>query len=398
MRAPGSVREVVESGLCIGCGLCAALGPFDMAYTSEGRLRPKRTGPGDEAAILKACPGVIAEPNAERGPKNDMIWGSFHSIQEAWAADPDVRFRAATGGVLTALGMYLLRSGKAQFVLHCAADPGAPARSRWVMSDTPEEVSARAGSRYGPTDTLAGLEAALARAEPFVIVAKPCDAGAIRARAKDDPRIDRNLVALLVMVCGGASDLGKVDATLREFNLVEDDVTLLRYRGNGNPGATRIETRKGEVFEKTYQQMWGDETGWRIQSRCKVCPDALGEAADLAAADIWPDATPAGEDEGFNGVITRTAAGEALFRDAIAAGALCGGSNMSAEDFSQTQPHQVRKKHNLAARLRGMSAAGSATYDHSDLRIAALDRADLTEETGTRDRVASGRFREDMPE
>ncbi|MEO1191636.1 MAG: Coenzyme F420 hydrogenase/dehydrogenase, beta subunit C-terminal domain [Pseudomonadota bacterium] len=398
MRHPNSVKEVVENGLCIGCGLCAALGPFEMTYTEEGRLRPKRIGPGEETTILAACPGAVAAPNQEKAAFEDPIWGSYHSIEQAWARDPDLRFRASTGGVLTALSQHLLRSGQARFILHCAADPEQPLRSRWVLSETPEEVSARAGSRYGPTDTLAGLEAALRRAEPFAIVAKPCDAGAVRAYARQDPRVERYLVALLVMVCGGASDLGKSQALLQDLRVSEEAVTLFRYRGYGNPGPTRVETRSGEAFEVSYQEMWADESGWRVQTRCKLCPDALGEAADLAAADIWPGAEPAGEDAGFNGVITRTAAGEALFREALAAGALVSGGTMTAEAMSDTQPHQVRKKRAMAARLRGMAAAGSPVYAHQDLRLAELDGGDLAEEEGTKQRVLSGRFRERMPE
>lgn len=145
--------------------------------------------------------------------------------------------------------MYLLTSGQARFILHCGADPRRPMRSRWFFSDTPEEVLARAGSRYGPSDTLAGLEVALAREEPFAIIAKPCDAGAVRARATDDPRIRQLLTTLLVMVCGGASDLGRSAALLDERGLSKEDVTHFRYHGYGNPGPTRVETREGEALE-----------------------------------------------------------------------------------------------------------------------------------------------------
>lgn len=369
-----------------------------MVYTQEGRLRPRRTGDGPDADILRACPGTVAAPNAEKGPQEDPIWGSYHRIETAWAGDEDVRFRAATGGVLTALGMHLLRTGRARFILHCAADPQRPMRSRWCLSERPEDVLARTGSRYGPSDTLAGLEAALLRQEPFAIIAKPCDAGAIRERAKDDPRIGEFLIALLVMVCGGASDLGKSQALLDEQGWAEDDVTLFRYRGHGNPGPTRVETRRGEVLERSYREMWGDETGWRIQSRCKVCPDALGEAADIAAADIWPGGSPEGEDDGFNGVITRTQAGDALFKEAVEAGALVSGGPMTSAALSDTQPHQVSKKQNLAARLRGLAAAGMPVYAHSGLRVDALDAQDHAEEEGARTRAIAGRFRETLPE
>ncbi len=400
-RAPASVSKVVENGLCIGCGLCEALGPdrWRMSMTEEGRLRPAPLGTADataDADILTACPGAVAEAEA-RGVHHDDVWGSYTHMGEAWAGDPDTRFRAATGGVLTALGVHLLRSGKARFILHCAADPEAPMRSKWGFSETPEQVIQRAGSRYGATNTLAGLEAALARGEPFAIIAKPCDAGAVRARAKSDPRIDGLLVAVLVMVCGGASDLGKSQALLAEYGVEEDDLSVFRYRGYGNPGLTRVVTKDGRAFEKTYLDLWADEAGRRIQSRCKICPDAIGEAADIAAADIWPGGAPVGEDAGFNGVITRSPAGQALFESAVAAGDLVAGRDHAPRDYDDFQPHQVSKKRNLAARLRGLSGAGQPVYRHAGLRLDELDAGDAAQEAGTCERARIGKFCEPMP-
>ncbi|MEO0718303.1 MAG: Coenzyme F420 hydrogenase/dehydrogenase, beta subunit C-terminal domain [Pseudomonadota bacterium] len=403
-QRPKSIREVVEAGLCIGCGLCEALGPsrWRMAMTPEGRLRPGRLADEDPAAdadILAACPGAVAQAAPDpAAPNSDPVWGAYHTMTEAWAGDPDVRFRAATGGVLTALGIHLLRSGRARFILHVGADPDAPMRSRWFMSETPRQVVARCGSRYGPADPLAGLETALAREEPFAFIAKPCDAGALRARAKHDPRIDRFCVAVLVMVCGGASELGKSQGVLDEYGVAERDLTVFRYRGYGNPGRTRIETSDGRAFEKTYGEMWADEATWRIQTRCKLCPDAIGEAADLAAADIWPGGSPTGEDAGINGAISRTARGQALVDAAVAAGDLVRGAPHEPRQYDDFQPHQVAKKRAMAARLRGLLSAGSITYAHSGLRLDELDGDDPNEQAGAKQRVENGRFSEQLPD
>lgn len=160
--------------------------------------------------------------------------------------------------------------------------------------------------------------------------------------------------------------------------------------------ATRVEAKDGRAWQKTYSETWADAAGWRIQTRCKLCPDALGEAADIAAADIWPDADPQGEDAGFNGVITRTSRGEALYRSAIRSNALCSGSKISPREFDRFQPHQVSKKHALAARLRGLAAAGSPVYAHEGLRLDTLDQESAEEETSARNRVESGRFAETL--
>lgn len=379
MTASRTIAEIVATDLCIGCGLCEALtgGRVKMAMTPAGSLRPS---PADgftareEALLVAACPGAVAEARVEDGNSTDPVWGCYRFMARAWAGDPDVRYEAATGGVLTALGMHALDTGRVDFVLHVGADPQQPMRSRWVISETPESVRANTGSRYGPTAPLAGMAAALDRGQPFAIIAKPCDLGAVHSLSRSDPRVDELCTLRLALVCGGQSRLSKSQAVLDDFELDEDDLALFRYRGHGNPGPTAVETLDGRRFSKTYLELWEDEAGWDVETRCKFCPDALGEAADVAAADIWPGGAPTGEDEGFNGIIVRTAAGEELVASAVTAGELVLGGPITTEEFDDFQPHQVRKKEALAARYQGLADSGVAPIETRGLRIEELGR------------------------
>ena len=288
-----SIAEIVANDLCIGCGLCEALtgGRVTMVMTPAGSLRPSSTDAftnREEAQLMAACPGAVAEARTEDGTTTDPVWGAHRWMSYAWADQPDTRFRAATGGALTALGAHALNTGRAEFVLHVGADPERPMRSRWVLSEDADSVRANTSSRYGPTAPLAGLAAALERRRPFAIIAKPCDLGAVHTLSKSDPRVDELCVIRLALVCGGQSRLSKSQAVLHELGVDESEVTLFRYRGHGNPGPTVIETAAGDRYAKTYLDMWEDESGWEVETRCKLCPDALGEASDVAAADVWP--------------------------------------------------------------------------------------------------------------
>lgn len=374
-----TIAEIVDRDLCIGCGLCEALtgGRVRMVMTPAGSLRPSSTGgftPAEEATLVSACPGAVAEARAEPGCHSDPVWGAYRSMARAWAGHPGVRYEGATGGVLTALGMHALRTARVAFVMHVGADPDRPMRSRWVISETPESVQANTASRYGPTAPLAGMAEALQRGEPFAIIAKPCDLGAVHALSRTDTRVDELCTLRLALVCGGQSRLSKSQAVLDEFGVGEDDVALFRYRGHGNPGPTVVETVDGRRFTKPYLEMWEDETGWQVETRCKFCPDALGEAADVASADIWPGGAPTGEDEGFNGIIVRTAAGEELVASAVAAGELVLDGTITPREFDGLQPHQVRKKEALAARYQGLVDSGIAPIETRGLRIEELGR------------------------
>lgn len=406
-RKATSIAEVVTSGLCIGCGLCESItgGRIAMVMTGAGSLRPApadRFTPDEEDLLLAACPGVVAAPRPAPDLEADPVWGAFSTMRYGWAGDPDVRFRAATGGVLTALGMHLINDGIATSVLHVGADPERPMRSRWLLSRTADEVLTNTGSRYGPTAPLAGLGSALDRAEPFAIIAKPCDLGALHAHAASDPRVDDLCVARLALVCGGQSRLEKSTDVLAEVGVDEAAVSLFRYRGYGNPGPTRVGITDGRSFEKTYLEMWEDEAGWKVENRCKICPDALGEAADVAAADVWSGGVPTDEDEGFNGIIVRTPTGEALVRSAVEAGALVLGEPIDPREFDELQPHQVRKKEALASRFAGLTEAGIPVISTTGLRVGLLGQrlepeARRSEEEGTLRRAAEGRFAEPLP-
>jgi len=204
---------------------------------------------------------------------------------------------------------------------------------------------------------------------------------------------------MLALVCGGASEFRKTRDLLAGWEVGEDELSLLRYRGYGNPGRLRVETRDGRAFENTYLDMWEDESQWCLQNRCKICPDAIGEAADVAAADYWPGGSPSGEDAGFNSMIARTAAGRALLDEAQAGGAITIVRELTMRDMDATQPHQVRKKEAVWARLAGMRAAGHPVPEVENLRVKEIARrrplaALLAEARGARARVRRGRMSE----
>ncbi len=160
-----------------------------------------------------------------------------------------------------------------------------------------------------------------------------------------------------------------------------------------------METKDGRAFETSYREMWADESGWRIQPRCKICPDAIGEAADLVATDCWPGGTPEGEDKGFNAVFARTRAGVRLLEGAVADGALAVVRAIGFRDLDDFQPHQVYKKRAVWARLEGMRAAGMATPEVVRLRIAELaagndKHVNEREMLGAQERARAGRLGE----
>ena len=411
-RKPLAVEEIVEAGLCIGCGLCQSLAGADrvaLIETTEGRERPVVRRELDRATlelINDVCPGVRVDAADRRrvpaGTPVDRVWGPAARLVIGYAADPELRHVAASGGVLSALTGHLLDSGAVEFVVHVAPRQGEPMRSGRHVSVGRAQLLRAAGSRYGPAAPLIDFSEVLDRGRPFAFVGKPCDVTAIRALARRDPRVDAQLRYVLAMVCGGASELIKSRAVLSRFGVDEDQLRVFRYRGHGNPGPTHLETADGDVHELSYDEMWEDERTWRLQSRCKICPDALGEGADLVAADCWDGGGPTGEDAGFNAILVRTTAGLELFDAGLHAGVLTVAREIGFRDMDRFQPHQVRKKQAVLARLVGMRAAGSPILHAPGLRLPALalrqsPLAFVREAYAAYRRVRAGRLGERAP-
>ena len=398
--APLTLEEIVGNGLCIGCGLCRSIAgrdQIDLVMTPQGRERPLVRRPLERADLERinaVCPGTRiggTDTAACNTAMHDTVWGAAERLSIGYARDPLVRFRGSTGGVLTALGQFLLSSSRVNFVLHVGASRSAPMRSERRLSFDAAAVLDGAGSRYGPVAVLTDFCEILERAEPFALIAKPCDVTAVRNLGRIDARVDCYMRYALTLVCGGASDLRKSAEVLQHFRIHESELALFRYRGHGNPGLTRIETKDGRAFELTYQQLWEDESKWMIQPRCRICPDAIGLEADIAASDVWPGGSPTGEDAGFNGIVVRTARGLELYEAAVAAGALTIDHSATYADFDRFQPHQVRKRRAVWARLKALQVSGKPVPQVTNLGLEDCARQNTLRENLAEYRGARGR-------
>jgi coenzyme F420 hydrogenase subunit beta len=264
---------------------------------------------------------------------------------------------------LTALGCYLLRSGEVDAVVHVKASVTDPILTDAHVSFTPEDVIGGAQSRYGPAAPLVHVNDLLDRGLRVAIIAKPCDIAAIRNLARIDARAREMVKYCLTLFCGGVPDTGTATDIAAHFGVSVDELTLFRWRGDGWPGTTHLETRDGRAFDLSYDQAWyNPDASWAydMQFRCKICPDAIGELADVAAPDGWimENGVPLHrEGAGVNIAIARTKAGACLIERAVAAGDLVLDGFTVPELYPMHGDHLDRKlgqpARNLGLRLAG---------------------------------------------
>lgn len=371
-----NIEQIVESNLCHGCGGCAAIAPsgvVKMQLTEAGYFRPTTEAdlPADFGVKLDSiCTGARIEQDVQ-GRNYHPSWGALVTLEVGYAKDPAVRFRASSGGMLSAIAIHLLETGDVDFVLHTRADPADPIGNITIPSFNRNEIVEAAGSRYAPSSPLADLEKHLATGLKFAFIGKPCDVATLRAMARIDPRIDTQIPYKLSFFCAGIPSRKGAHALLEKMNVEPDQVQKFDFRGNGWPGLARAVSADGSEATMDYAESWGTVLSRHLQFRCKICPDGTGEFADIAAADAWygKDGYPDFEErDGRSLVVARTALGRQLLDTLLDKGKIVL-VPLPIGDVALMQPYQVARKRAVPARLLAMRVLGRKLPRYSGLKL-----------------------------
>lgn len=353
------IAAVVENGNCSGCGACCRLDPgLRMSLTEEGYARPVREAGSPAAPADPAFDGICPGRTVVSPRPPTSVWhptmGPIVTAFAASASDPEVRFMGSSGGALTALVTWLLESGRATEAVGATASAAEPGRTVTVTIRTRRDALAAAGSRYGPVSNAAA--ATLGRPD-LVLVGKPCEVSAVRALAASTKQ---TAPILLSFFCAGTPSQLATDSLVAQLAGEQQPIAMW-YRGHGWPGRFTVTTSDGQTPSLSYNESWGKALGPAAQWRCKICPDGIGESADIVAADFWQsdeNGYPVfDEGAGISALLARTPLGAELLQAAVADRVLEVGP-LEPDALAAIQPYQVQRRRSLAARLIGARLAG----------------------------------------
>jgi len=377
---PGSLSQIVENGLCSGCGLCqgvAGNAKVRMVLTSGGWLRPFQRGQLPEPIrkrVLRVCPGsriaALPIPRAGTSAKVDPVWGVYRRLAHGWASDSELRGLTSRGGILSALAVLLLETGAVDCVLHVAPSRVRPLRTVSRCSRNRSEILSGAQARYGPSAPLSGLLQLLEAQQPFAFIGKPCDVGAVRNLSRIDPRVGRYCRYLLSFPCRGTPSLAPSSALLADLHLDESEVSAFRYVGDPESIGVRVQTRDGRLIERRFQPDWLEAEAVGMQNRCRICPDSVGLSADLVVGDLNSD----GEGTGINWIMARTLKGAALLESGVAASAVSLAGSVTIEELNRLHSYHFHQRRAAWARLLALRNGGRLVPAVSGLSLQQLAR------------------------
>jgi coenzyme F420 hydrogenase subunit beta len=282
----------------------------------------------------------------------DHEFGPALEIWEGYARDPEIRYAASSGGLLSALALYCLEKENMAVVLHTAMDEAKPWTNRTVRSRNRAELLARTGSRYAPASPCDGLRSIQESDRPCVFIGKPCDAAGANLLRRQRPDLDEKLGLVLTFFCAGTPSTQGTLNLMNSLGFSPHEVAQVRYRGEGWPGRFKVCSNNGKEEESlSYTESWGRLARYR-PLRCHLCPDGLGRVADIACGDAWEEFSN-GQDPGRSIVLVRTERGRKILRRAITAGYVIL-DPVGAAAVLAAQPNLLSRRREIFGRLLAM--------------------------------------------
>jgi coenzyme F420-reducing hydrogenase beta subunit len=306
-----NLKKIIDSGSCIGCGLCFD-GPPSKS-SDRGFIVPHKVHKDKYSSY---CPSHSITIHNNLTFKN-RVWGDYLSVKTAYSSNSKIRYNGASGGVITSILKFVIEKKIANKVL-CVGIDKHKISTKIIKTSDKNKILHTSGSKYLPSSPLENIREIINDQFSYVVVAKPCDIAVIRQMINDD-LIPKNKFKLLIsFFCAGVSSIESTKNILKKNKINIKNVISYRYRGKGWPGFFEIISNQNLKFKLSYEESWGKYLGKNTHKRCKYCPDGIGLNADIVVADPWnmKNKSPVfSESPGLSLIITRTKLGELFLQN-----------------------------------------------------------------------------------
>ena len=360
------ISKILNDKLCAGCGLCQSIfseNKISVELSKEGFYRPilkTQLLKTEEILLSKVCPAIVVKKQPTLSPRKDVIWGEMFSTIVCSSTDEKTREEASSGGGISGILLYLLKSKKVSAIIHVGASKEVPYLNEVKISTTREEIIENANSRYSPSAPLQNILALLNEFESYAFVGKPCDVAALKQYSNYNSLVKSKIKYYISFFCAGVPSVNATTDLINSMDLDLDNIKTVFYRKDGWPGFFKVTDKTNRTFKLSYSLTWMKLLGPRMQFRCKVCADGIGHLADIVCADAWEDFDGKGfptfkNAPGKSLLISRTEMGEELLQEALKNKYLTFHNDITnLRDIDKMQPGQYSKKIYFLARYIGL--------------------------------------------
>lgn len=295
-------KNIINPGLCSGCGACIGYCPYIKCYVE--RVAVIHDCKIIDGTCYRICPRASTKYDDLRkdtfgSVELDLVLGNYEGIYFARACDKSTRCRGQYGGVVTALSIFALETG----IFDCALMTGGNfTGAKPVIAASADDVIKCAGSKYNACPNLNQFQDALKKGYQNIgVIGRPCQCTAARKMQKVKEIKGERISFIIGLFCMGSF--------APEFYQFIKDRRLEEYEKMDIPGNVKFKRDNKETCFSF------DEIREYIRDSCNICYDPLSELADLSVGSTESD-------YGWNTLIARTTKGADLVKNAVANGVI----------------------------------------------------------------------------
>jgi len=337
----GLKKDVIDAGLCSGCGACAA-------FCERVRLSESGSEPAGDCNLTKGaikcnidglcydvCPHIsynVPDFDSEVFGKKreDAILGNYIKIVAARAKNKDVLAKAQDGGAVSALLQYAAESGFSE---------GAVVTKRendWSISSyvakTKDEIAHAGGTKYFRAMNVYRLGSSLKKAKKLAIVGTGCQiAGLRKIERKVLKKLPNTELTLLGLFCYENFPQSYFKSALeKEFGIKIEEAQKIDI----TKGKVRVWV-KNEVKEKPVKNFASI-----TPVSCLLCRDFTAGFSDISFGSI-------GSDDKWTTLIVRSEKGLKLLEAAEKKGYIEISEKIDSEAIKKTASFKAKKREEI---------------------------------------------------
>ena len=302
----------------------------------------------------------------------DAMVGPARATYLSYAADSEMRERAASGGTTSALLVNALERGEIDGAIVCRTSvEKGKVRAHFVLARTREEIMAARGSKYVETSFLKEVLPLLkGTSGRFAVCGLPCDITNLKRWEIKNPELANKVALRVAFLCGHNSRKELIDGVTCKLCREAGGGSLVDYNFRRGHWRGHLEAKfdNGEVVRKPFSYFSDYRNLYFFAERkCVACIDHFGYDSDISLGDVWLYAL---RDDPIKhtGVIVRSARAGALLDAAIADGSIMA-TQVSRETILDGQARVAPVHYNVSARSRVGRLLGAKIPDNHHIEF-----------------------------
>lgn len=223
--------------------------------------------------------------------ENDINYfiGDFKNCYLGYSSNKQIRFDAASGGIVSSILLYLLESHKIDgaLVSKIWVDNGEISSKTFIATNSDDILNCRT-SIYLDVNVLSALGEIRNFNGKLAVVGLPCHLAAFKRIIEKDEKIKNKVILMIGLMCGHNSQKELLYRLIKAKKINVNDIKNIIFRKGHWRGKMYIYLKTGGHISFPFQDfsLYQNLHFFSLR-KCLFCSDHTAESSDISCGDAW---------------------------------------------------------------------------------------------------------------